>query len=225
MTACAGRGAWCEPADRPAVRALDDPVRGARGLHVAVVGVRRRGAEGQHQEPPPADRGAADPARPDQGGERAGAGPQRRQRLGQQPHLPAHLSDRCAVLARRGLLVRVQGPRRAGALAQRRPDRRRGRVRHDLQPAAEPGARGQGRDHHAGPGRPARPRCGPWAGARARSWPSSPRPAACGSWSASPSTTPTTSRRSSPSSTARRTRRCSTAPPSRATRRARRSRS
>ena len=62
----AARGAGLrEPPDRPALRPVHAAVRAARGLHVALDGVRGRVARGQPEQPPPADRGAEDPARAD----------------------------------------------------------------------------------------------------------------------------------------------------------------
>ena len=49
--------------DRPRLRPRPAAVRAARLLHLEVGGVRRRRARGRTREPPPADRGAADPAR------------------------------------------------------------------------------------------------------------------------------------------------------------------
>ncbi|MEJ7716203.1 MAG: hypothetical protein WKF40_11165 [Thermoleophilaceae bacterium] len=57
---------------------------------------------------------------------------------GRESRLLAHLPHRAAVLPCRGLLVHLARARRAGALAQRRPDRPGERVRHDLLRAAEP---------------------------------------------------------------------------------------
>ena len=52
-----------EPPDRPAVRALRGALRPARGLHLALDGVRGAVARRQPEQPPAPHRGAADPAR------------------------------------------------------------------------------------------------------------------------------------------------------------------
>ena len=54
-----------EPPDRQALRLHRRPLRGPGRLHVLLVGLRRRGAEGKGREQAAAARAAADPPRPD----------------------------------------------------------------------------------------------------------------------------------------------------------------
>ena len=126
-------GAAVNGVDLPPVRARARAVRAARGVHVALDGVRGRGAARQRQQPPRAARRAADQARPDPRGRRQGAGPQpvaARQAL--RPPLP----DRPAVRPRRRLHVDRPRPLRDRGLLQRPADRPRdGRGRRRGAPA------------------------------------------------------------------------------------------
>ena len=66
-----------EPPDRQALRLHRRPLRGPDRLHVLLVGLRRRGAEGEGRQQAAAARAAADPARPDPRRRRHRASPAR----------------------------------------------------------------------------------------------------------------------------------------------------
>ena len=187
--------------DRPPVRARDRAVRPARGVHVALVGVRGRGAARQPEQPAAPVRGAADQARDHPR--------RRRHRAGGQPcalagPFRAPLSHRRAVRAPRRLLVAGPWAHRARGLLQRRADGPPQRRDRRARAAARPAGRRRRPAHDARPAGPGGRVPEPRPGSPARLSRSTSRPARCACWRPRRRTTRTTRRTPRPSTARRR---------------------
>ena len=114
VVGCAGPMNGCASAQP--LRARRAAVRRAGRLHVVLVGVRRGRARGKPREQAAAARAAADPARPDPGPRRHGAGPQQGHRAAASSRFYRRLyPDRRPVLASGGLQLRRARQRRGSS--------------------------------------------------------------------------------------------------------------
>ena len=141
-----------EPPDRQIVRLHRRPLRGPGRLHVLLVGLRRRGAEGEGGEQAAAAGAAADPPRPHPRRRRhrdrqlGGEGQGRRAAL--RPPLPRGR----ALRPPDRLQLRARGRHRVRAVPQRRAGRRRIGIQLDPRRAARPRAGRQRHRHQHRPG-------------------------------------------------------------------------
>ena len=146
---------------RQALRADRRALRGARRLHVQLVGLRRRGARGQARQQAAAARAAADRARPHPRRRRHGDRPLGRRGAGATTCIYVRRYPTGALFGHPiGYSFVEQGDSRVREVPQRRAGRRGVRVHLDPRRARGRPRGGQRRRHHARPRRAAgRPRC------------------------------------------------------------------